>query len=70
MGLGFVLSLGYWCTDFLVVQPAMAADSMTAARRTPLLAAVPTMLSPALVILPGMVAIALVPGAPVSWRRY
>ena len=41
MGLGFVLSFGYWCTDFLVVQRAMAADSMTAARRTPLIAAVP-----------------------------
>src|ERR1035441_10104175 len=31
MGLGFVLSFGYWCTDFLVVQRAMAADSMTSA---------------------------------------
>ena len=41
MGLGFVLSFGYWCTDFLVVQRAMAANSMTAARRTPLIAAVP-----------------------------
>ena len=40
-GLGFVLSFGYWCTDFLVVQRAMAADSMSAARRTPLIAAVP-----------------------------
>jgi len=59
MGLGFVLSFGYWCTDFLVVQRAMAADSMTAARRTPLLAALPKMLFPALVILPGMIAIAL-----------
>ncbi len=59
MGLGFVLSFGYWCTDFLVVQRAMAANSMTAARRTPLLAAIPTMLFPALVILPGMIAIAL-----------
>jgi len=54
-----VLSFGYWCTDFLVVQRAMAADSMTAARRTPLLAAIPKMLFPALVILPGMIAIAL-----------
>ncbi|TLY91099.1 MAG: Na+/galactose cotransporter [Gammaproteobacteria bacterium] len=43
MGLGFVLSFGYWCTDFLVVQRAMAADSMSAARRTPLIAAVPKM---------------------------
>src|SRR3954467_9512904 len=46
MGLGFVLSFGYWCTDFLVVQRAMAAESMSAARRTPLLAALPKMLFP------------------------
>ena len=59
MGLGFVLSFGYWCTDFLVVQRAMAAKSMNAARRTPLVAAVPKMLFPFLVILPGMVALAL-----------
>ena len=59
MGLGFVLSFGYWCTDFLVVQRAMAANSMSAARRTPLIAAVPKMLFPFLVILPGMIAIAL-----------
>ncbi len=59
MGLGFVLSFGYWCTDFLVVQRAMAAESMTAARRTPLVAAVPKMLFPALVIVPGMIAMAL-----------
>jgi SSS family solute:Na+ symporter len=59
MGLGFVLSFGYWTTDFLVVQRAMAADSMSAARRTPLIAAFPKMLFPALVILPGMIAIAL-----------
>lgn len=57
MGLGFVLSFGYWCTDFLVVQRAMAAESMSAARRTPLIAAFPKMLFPALVILPGMIAI-------------
>src|SRR5262249_8496896 len=55
MGLGFVLSFGYWCTDFLVVQRAMAADSMSAARRTPLIAAVPKMLFPFLVILPGLI---------------
>ncbi len=58
-GLGFVLSFGYWCTDFLVVQRAMAADSMSAARRTPLIAAMPKMLFPFLVILPGMIALAL-----------
>jgi len=59
MGLGFVLSFGYWCTDFLVVQRAMAANSMAAARRTPLIAAIPKMLFPFLVIFPGMIAIAL-----------
>src|SRR3954452_640968 len=57
MGLGFVLSFGYWCTDFLVVQRAMAADSMSAARRTPLIAALPKMFFPLLVILPGLIAI-------------
>jgi len=58
-GLGFVLSFGYWCTNFLVVQRAMAAKNMTAARRTPLIAAIPKMFFPVLVILPGMIAIAL-----------
>lgn len=57
MGLGFVLSFGYWCTDFLVVQRAMAADSIGAARRTPLIAALPKMMFPLLVILPGMIAL-------------
>jgi SSS family solute:Na+ symporter len=63
-GLGFVLSFGYWCTNFLVVQRAMAAKNMTAARNTPLVAAVPKMFFPFLVILPGMIAIALtsIPG--------
>src|SRR5690348_2125240 len=59
MGLGFVLSFGYWCTDFLVVRRAMAAESMTAARRTPLIAALPKMFFPFLVILPGMIALVL-----------
>jgi solute:Na+ symporter, SSS family len=58
-GLGFVLSFGYWCTDFLVVQRAMAAKSMSAARRTPLIAAFPKMVMPFIVILPGIAAIAL-----------
>jgi SSS family solute:Na+ symporter len=59
MGLGFVLSFGYWTTDFLVVQRAMAANSMSAARRTPLIGAFPKMLFPFLVIVPGMIAMAL-----------
>jgi len=66
MGLGFVLSFGYWTTDFLVVQRAMAANSMSAARRTPLIAAFPKLLFPALVILPGMIAMALTTDAAAS----
>jgi len=66
MGLGFVLSFGYWCTDFLVVQRAMAANSMSAARRTPLIGAIPKMLFPFLVILPGLIAISLPTNVPVD----
>jgi len=60
-GLGFVLSFGYWCTDFLVIQRGLAAKDMAAAQRTPLIAAVPKMFFPLLVVLPGLVAIALDP---------
>jgi solute:Na+ symporter, SSS family len=59
MGLGFVLSFGYWCTDFLVIQRAMATDNVESARRVPLIAAVPKMFFPFLVILPGLIAIGL-----------
>ena len=59
MGLGFVLSFGYWCTDFLVVQRAMAADSEESARRVPLIAALPKMFFPFLVILPGLIAVSV-----------
>ena len=58
-GLGFVMSFGYWCTDFLVVQRAMIAKDLNAARRTPILAAIPKMLMPIIVVLPGVIAIAL-----------
>jgi SSS family solute:Na+ symporter len=59
MGLGFVLSFGYWCTNFLVVQRAMAAKSMSDARLTPIVGAFPKMLLPFIVILPGIAAVAL-----------
>jgi solute:Na+ symporter, SSS family len=59
MGLGFVLGSGYWCTDFLVIQTAMASENMDSARRVPLIAAVPKMVFPFLVILPGLIAISL-----------
>ena len=57
MGLGFVLSFGYWCTDFLVIQRAMAAENEESARKVPIIAAVPKMFFPFLVILPGLIAI-------------
>ncbi len=60
MGLGFVLSLGYWCTDFLVVQRAMVTRNMRSAQKTPLIAAFPKMLMPIIVITPGLIAAALV----------
>lgn len=58
-GLGFVMSFGYWCTDFLVVQRAMIARNMGDAQRTPVVAALPKMLMPLIVVLPGVIAIAL-----------
>jgi len=58
-GLGFVMSFGYWCTDFLVIQRAMAANSMSASRRTPVIAALPKMMIPFIVIVPGIAALAL-----------
>src|SRR5947209_7517681 len=58
-GLGFVMSFGYWCTDFLVIQRAMAANSMSASRRTPVIAALPKMMMPFIVIIPGIAALAL-----------
>ena len=58
-GLGFVLSFGYWCTDFLVVQRALASENLAAAQRTPLIAAVPKALFPFLVVVPGLVAASL-----------
>jgi SSS family solute:Na+ symporter len=58
-GLGFVLSFGYWCTNFLVIQRAMAAPSMEGARQTPLVAAFPKIFMPFVVIFPGIAAVAL-----------
>ncbi len=58
-GLGFVLAFGYWCTDFLVVQRAMISRNLNDARRTPIIAAVPKILLPVIVILPGIILLAL-----------
>ncbi|TCI97366.1 sodium:solute symporter family protein [Aeromicrobium sp. IC_218] len=60
-GLGFVLSFGYWTTNFVEVQRAMASDSPSAARRAPIIGAFPKMFIPFVVIIPGMVAAIIVP---------
>lgn len=65
-GLGFVMSFGYWCTDFLVVQRAMIAKNMNAAQRTPIIAAIPKMFMPIIVVLPGVIALALLQPAMAS----
>jgi len=61
MGLGFVLSFGYWTTDFLVVQRALASKNINAARMTPIIAAFPKMLVPIIVVIPGLVALLVLP---------
>lgn len=61
-GLGFVLSFGYWCTDFLVIQRALAAEDLPAAQRTPLIAAFPKVFFPLLTVLPGLLALVIIPG--------
>jgi solute:Na+ symporter, SSS family len=62
MGLGFVLSFGYWTTNFAEVQRALSAKSLSAAQRTPLIGAFPKAFIPAVTIIPGLVALAVIPG--------
>ncbi|MUL49919.1 sodium/solute symporter [Mycobacterium sp. CBMA293] len=59
-GLGFVLSFGYWTTNFVEVQRAMASSSMSAARRSPIIGAFPKMLIPFVVVIPGMISAAVI----------
>src|SRR5690242_1275883 len=61
-GLGFVLSFGYWTTNFAEVQRALSARNMSAARRTPIIAAFPKLLIPAVTVIPGLVALVTVKG--------
>jgi solute:Na+ symporter, SSS family len=61
LGLGFVLSFGYWCTGFLVVQRALAAEDMAASQRTPLIAAFPKLMYGILAIFPGLIILTIVP---------
>jgi SSS family solute:Na+ symporter len=59
LGLGFVLSFGYWTTDFLVVQRAFSAKNLRAARLTPIIASFPKMAVPVIVVLTGLIALIL-----------
>jgi solute:Na+ symporter, SSS family len=59
LGLGLVQSFGYWCTDFLVVQRALAAEDLAASQRTPLIAAFPKLLYGVLAIFPGLIALSV-----------
>jgi SSS family solute:Na+ symporter len=61
LGIGLTAAPAYWCTDFLLVQRALAARDLDSARKTPLVAAVPKMLFPSIVTLLGMVALAVAP---------
>jgi solute:Na+ symporter, SSS family len=61
LGLGLCSSPAYWCTDFLLVQRAMAAKNLASARKTPLVAAVPKMLFPIIVTIQGMLAVTIAP---------
>ena len=60
-GLGFVLSFGYWTTNFAEVQRALSAKDLSAAQRTPLIGAFPKLLLPFVMILPGMIALIVIP---------
>jgi SSS family solute:Na+ symporter len=61
-GLGFVLSFGYWTTNFAEVQRALSAKSLSAARRTPLIGAFPKLLIPFITVIPGLIALVTVKG--------
>src|SRR6202050_5050084 len=61
LGLGFVISFGYWTTDFLVVQRILAAKDLRSAKMAPIIGAGFKMLVPFIVILPGLLALAVLP---------
>jgi solute:Na+ symporter, SSS family len=61
-GLGFVLSFGYWTTNFAEVQRALSARNMSAARRTPIIAAYPKLFIPIVTVIPGLIALVTIEG--------
>jgi solute:Na+ symporter, SSS family len=68
LGLGFVLGFGYWTTNFAEIQRALSANSMSAARRTPIIAAFPKLLLPAITVLPGMIALVITKGLGTTYQ--
>src|SRR3974377_2151274 len=60
-GLGFVISFGYWTTDFLVVQRVLTARDLRAAKMAPVIGAAFKMFVPVIVILPGLLVLAVLP---------
>src|ERR1700737_4214985 len=60
-GLGAVISFGYWTTDFLVVQRVLSAKDLRAAKMAPVIGAAFKMFVPFIVILPGLLALAVLP---------
>jgi solute:Na+ symporter, SSS family len=58
-GLGFVVSFGYWTTDFLVVQRVLSANNLRAAKMAPVIGAAFKMAVPFIVIVPGLLALAV-----------
>jgi solute:Na+ symporter, SSS family len=60
-GLGAVVSMGYWTTDFLVVQRVLAAKDIRSAKMAPIIGAFFKMAVPLIVILPGLLALAVLP---------
>ena len=72
LGLGFAVSFGYWTTNFAEVQRSLSAKNLSAARRTPLIAAFPKMFIPLIVVLPGIIALLVEPriGQPGSSYDY
>ncbi|MEN6534056.1 MAG: sodium:solute symporter family protein, partial [Bryobacteraceae bacterium] len=61
LGLGWVISFGYWTTDFLVVQRVLAAKDLRSAKFAPIIGAAFKMMVPFIVILPGLLGLALLP---------
>ncbi len=61
LGLGFVISFGYWTTDFLVVQRVLSARDLRSAKMAPIIGASFKMLVPFIVILPGLLGLAVLP---------